>query len=90
MNHLVVGLKRAAETYLRDYGVPLEKYAEVTQDSSKDHAYPLHRFQMPDGYLWEISQEMRWMHGWVVFTCLEDDKGDRLYEWTENEMREYL
>lgn len=56
-----------------------------------DEKVPLHMYYLKDGKkMREKVQATPWSSGMCIFTCLENEDGERLFEWTEEEMNKVI
>jgi len=52
---------------------------------------PVFKYFLKDGsILKEVEQASPWSSGPVIFTCLEDEDGKRMYKWSKKKMEEFL
>ena len=74
-------------------GPLMEDFEEKEYDSAADYGMfddgpELFEYTMKDGSkVREIVQAVPWSSGPVIFLCLEDENGNRIGEWSEEEIR---
>ena len=71
------------------YIASCRKYANAY--GMNDEELSLYIYDIKDGTtLKEVEQASPWSSGPVIFTCLEDENGNRRFQWTDEEIEENL